>query len=89
MLGGLFKFEIIKNYDLDGNETISVESPYFIPTITHYDYNYTNIRNYILKDYTPELAAKHGVKSYDGKFSYEYIENIVYDIIPQDFLLYK
>ncbi len=89
MLGGLFQFDIVKKYDIDGNETLSVENPYFVPTITHYDRNYTNIRNYILADYTPEMAAKHGVKAYDGRFSYEYIENIVYDVIPEEFLLYK
>ncbi len=89
MLGGLFQFDIVKKYDITGNETLSIESPYFVPTITHYDYNYSNIRNYLLKDYTPEMAAKHGVKAHDGRFSYNYIENIVYDIIPQEFLLYK
>lgn len=89
MLGGLFQFDIVKNYDLEGNSTISIESPYFVPTITHYDAEYSNIRNYILADYTPEMAAKHGVKSYDSKFSYDYIENIVYTVIPEEFLLYK
>jgi len=89
MLGGLFQFNIVKQYDIDGNSEISVVSPYFVPTITHYDSNYTNIRNYMLWDYTPEMAAKHGVKAYDSRFSYDYIENIVYDVIPEEFLLYK
>lgn len=89
MLGGLFQFNIVKTYDENENFTISVQQPYFVPTITHYDYEYSNIRNYILADYTPELATKHGVKAYDSRFSYEYIENIVYDIIPEEFLLYK
>ena len=89
MIGGLFQFNIIKSYDLEGNETVTVEKPYFVPTITHYDANYTNIRNYILSDYTPELAAKHGVSAYDSQFSYEYVENKVYTVIPEEFLLYK
>ncbi len=89
MLGGLFQFNIVKTYDENENFTISVEQPYFVPTITHYDSNYTNITNYILRDYTPEMAAKHGVKAYDNNFSYEYIESIVYSVIPQEFLLYK
>ena len=89
MLGGLFQFEIVKSYDIDENATISIKSPYFVPTITHYDTNYTNIRNYILADYTPDMAAKHGVKAIDNKFSYEYIESIVYSVIPEEFLLYK
>lgn len=89
MLGGLFQFNIVKTYDENENHTISVEQPYFVPTITHYDYEYSNIRNYILADYTAELAAKHGVKAYDSHFSYDYIENIVYNVIPEEFLLYK
>ena len=89
MLGGLFQFDITKEYDLDNNETIIINNAYFVPTITHYDSNYTNIRNYILKDYTPELAAAHGVQAHDSKFSYDYIENIVYSVIPEEFLLYK
>ena len=79
----------IEYYDENGTETISVVSPYFVPTITHYDYNYSNVRNYMLWDYTPELAAKHGVKPHDNKFSYDYIESIVYNVIPEEFLLYK
>jgi poly-gamma-glutamate synthesis protein (capsule biosynthesis protein) len=89
MLGGLFQFNIVKSYDENGTETISVVSPYFVPTITHYDYNYSNVRNYMLWDYTPDLAAKHGVKPHDNKFSFDYIESIVYNVIPEEFLLYK
>ena len=89
MLGGLFQFNIVKSYDENGTEAISVVSPYFVPIITHYDYNYSNVRNYLLWDYTPELAAKHGVKPHDNKFSYDYIESIVYNVIPEEFLLYK
>ncbi|MBR5521612.1 MAG: CapA family protein [Oscillospiraceae bacterium] len=89
MLGGLFQFNITKEYDLEGNETIYIDDVYFVPTIAHYDYNYKNIRNYLLKDYTPELAATHGVQAFDSKFSYDYIENIVYSVIPEEFLLYK
>ena len=89
MLGGLFQFELVKTYDEEENFTLSIENPYFVPTITHYDTNYTNIRNYLLADYTPDMAATHGVKEHDGKFSYDYIENIVYSVIPEEFLLYK
>ncbi|MBQ6851088.1 MAG: CapA family protein, partial [Oscillospiraceae bacterium] len=89
MLGGLFQFNIVKTYDENENATITIEQPYFVPTITHYDYEFSNIRNYILADYTPELAAKHGVKAYDSRFSFDYIEGIVHNVIPEEFLLYK
>lgn len=89
MIGGLFQFNIVKTYDENGDFEISIEEPYFVPTITHYDWGYANIRNYILSDYTPELAACHGVQSNDSRFSYEYVENVVYNVIPEEFLLYK
>ncbi len=89
MIGGLFQFDIIKNYEESGNSRITIESPYFVPIVTHYDSGYSNIRNYLFKDYTEEMAASHGVRSNDPKFSYDYIENIVETIIPKEFLLYR
>lgn len=89
MLGGLFQFNMVKTYDKNGGYEISIEEPYFVPTITHFDYEFANIRNYLLSDYTPELAAKHGVKGYDSRFSYDYIHNIVSDVIPREFLMDK
>ena len=89
MIAGLFQFDIVKKYDINGDYKIEIENPYFVPTITHYDYNYSNIRNYILKDYTPELAANHGVRNTDARFSYNYVENIVNSVIPKEFLLYN
>ncbi|MEG0020141.1 MAG: CapA family protein, partial [Oscillospiraceae bacterium] len=90
MLGGLFQFDIVKKYiDIEGNYEITIDNPYFVPTVTHYDYNFSNIRNYLLKDYTQELAQVHGNRAFDGKFSLENLEWIVNNYIPQEFLLYK
>ncbi len=89
MIGGLFQFDITKTYDLDGNSIVDIINPYFVPLVTHYDYNYSNIRNYLLKDYTEELASSHGVSALSHKFTMDYIENIIYSYIPEDFLLYK
>lgn len=90
MLGGMFQFDIVKTYtDLDDNYVISIENPKFIPTVTHYDANYANVRNYLLVDYTQELASKHGVRAFQDVFSIEFMENIIYKYIPEEFLLYK
>ena len=88
MLAGLFQFNIVKTYDEDGGSHITIEEPYFVPTVTHYDYEYSNIRNYLLKDYTREMASSHGVRAYDGRFTYDYLEALVYKYIPREFLLY-
>ena len=90
MLGGMFQFDIVKTYtDLDDNYTMSIENPKFVPTVTHYDANYANVRNYLLADYTAEMADSHGVKAFQNVFSLEFMEKIVYKYIPEEFLLYK
>lgn len=90
MLGGMFKFDIVKTYtDLQDNYTVSIENPKFIPTVTHYDANYSNVRNYLLEDYSDEMAQVHGVRAFEPVFSVEFMENIIYKYIPEEFLLYK
>lgn len=90
MLGGMFQFDIVKTYtDLEDNYTVSIENPKFVPTVTHYDANYSNVRNYLLKDYTEELANSHGVRAFQPIFSIEFMENVIYKYIPEEFLLYK
>ena len=90
MLGGMFQFDIVKTYtDLDDNYEISIENPKFVPTVTHYDANYSNVRNYLLKDYTEEMANSHGVRAFQDVFSIEFMEKIIYKYIPEEFLLYK
>ncbi len=89
MLAGLFQFDINKIYDEEGNYEITITDPYFVPTVTHYDYEWSNVRNYLLKDYSADMASKHGVRAYDGKFSMSYMENLVRKYIPEEFLLYE
>ena len=90
MLGGMFQFDIVKTYtDLNDNYEISIENPKFVPTVTQYDANYANVRNYLLKDYTAEMAGSHGVRAFQDVFSLEFMEKIIYKYIPEEFLLYK
>lgn len=90
MLGGMFKFDIVKTYiDLQDNYTVAIKNPKFIPTVTHYDTNYSNVRNYLLEDYSDEMAQVHGVRAFDPVFSVEFMENVIYKYIPEEFLLYK
>ena len=90
MLGGMMQFDIVKTYtDLEDNYVITIENPKFVPTVTHYDANYANVRNYLLKDYTEELANSHGVRTFQNVYSIEFMENVIYKYIPEEFLLYK
>lgn len=71
MLAGMLSLEIVKDLQ-SGN--IYIETPKFIPTVTHYvkkdrvasnDTGYRDFEIYYLSDYTEEIAATHGVCKYE------------------------
>lgn len=83
MLGGMLNFEIVKNNATGG---LSFENVKFSGVVTHYGYNYSNVRVYPLEDYTEELASKHGVLSKTSSFSLQYLYDIVNEVIDKQFL---
>lgn len=71
MLAGMLSLDIVK--DAETGE-ISIESPLFIPTVTHYtkgtkvasnDTGYRDFEICYLTDYTAEKALTHGVVAYE------------------------
>ncbi len=70
LIGGVLNFSVTVSSDENVMPVISETE--FIPVITHYDYNYADVRLYKLSDYTPELASEHGVRAY-SRFDYDYI----------------
>lgn len=82
MVGGMVDVEVIKEYD----GSITLGDVVFSPIITHYGSNYANVTTYPYADYTPELALSHGVRSNTPSFSYDFIYDLVTDIIDQTFL---
>lgn len=84
MLGGMLNFEFVRN-----NKTgeITIENVTFEGVVTHYGSGYTNIRVYALEDYTEELASKHGVRSNTSSFSRKYLDDILADVIDEEFLV--
>lgn len=56
------------------------------PVITHYDNNYSNVRAYLFKDYTEELANSHGVRAFNSAFNIEFIKNTLTKNISDEFL---
>ncbi len=45
----------------------------FIPTVTHYGPGYQEVSVWPLSQYTPELAAAHGVRQYAPAFGWDYL----------------
>lgn len=83
MLGGMLNFEVVKN---NTSGDITLENVKFSGVVTHYGYNYSNIRIYPLSDYSEELASKHGVISKTPSFSLQYLYDILNEVIDKQFL---
>lgn len=81
MISGILNF----NVTLEDGEAPIVSDIKLVPTVTHYDWNYANVRIYKLSDYTKELAASHGVNE-RYKFSINYIVNFLKDVVDEQFL---
>ncbi len=88
LIGGILQFDI--NVKISGEtgellEPFSFENIELVPTVTHYEYPYSDVRLYKFSDYTEELALKHGVKSPEN-FTYSYICEILQKNISPEFL---
>lgn len=70
LLGGMASLSFTKTGD---EKSVSAA---LTPIVTHYDYNSRNFAVYKLKDYTDDLAARHGINLYDGKCTTERFRNI-------------
>lgn len=70
--------------DLESGE-ITISDVQATPIITHYTGSYKNIRNYPYYEYTAQLASQHGING----MSKGYIDGLVKDVIPEEFLCPK
>ncbi len=61
-----------------------IDSASVMPIVTHYNTNSRGFKVYPLKDYTDELAQKHGVAQYDGKVSKERFQKIFDKVFSQN-----
>ena len=83
MIGGGLDVTVTKEYE---NNTVSITSARFIPTVTHYEGGKANVRVYPLDQYTDGLAAKHGIHQHVSKFDLAYINQTVSSVINEEFL---
>lgn len=84
MVSGILEFDIVF---ASRSEKIKISDIRLTPIVTHYDYGYRNLRIMRLSDYTPELAASHGVHKYDS-FSYDFIVKLLRSTIDERFLAF-
>ncbi|MDR2687063.1 MAG: CapA family protein [Oscillospiraceae bacterium] len=82
LIGGALELTVKK----DGG-AVTITAPRCHPVITHYGTGFGNVRLIAWPDYTPALASSHGVRGYDSRFGYTYIENLLRRTIPEDILV--
>lgn len=83
VIGGMVQYEITKDFETN---TISIDNVVFEPLITHYGSGFSNIQVIPYSQYSDTLASQHGIRSETPSFSMEYIQNLVKDIIPAEFI---
>jgi poly-gamma-glutamate synthesis protein (capsule biosynthesis protein) len=81
LIGGVLELTVTKE-----GGVIGVGGARFHPVITQYGAGFNNVRLVAWPDYTPALAAAHGVRGYDSRFGYSYIENLLRKTIPEEYL---
>ena len=86
MIGAVLSFTLEKTTQPDGSSETILKDPMLHPTVNHYGQNYSQIRIYLYKDYTDELAQSHGVRENFPDFSRSYIESVLRNNIDNQFL---
>ncbi len=83
LLSGLEVVTVAKN---PSTGAIQIQNLEYLPVVTHYEGDRENFVIYPLDQYTDELAASHGVASFEGEpMSREYLESLLERQIPREF----
>ena len=86
LVGAILTLQLQKTTQPNGSVQCEVLAPQLHPTVTHYDAGKSNVRTYLLRDYTQELAAAHGVRANYSDFSLDRIQKIAQNNISASFL---
>ena len=86
LIGAVLTLQLQKTTSPDGTVQLEVLDPRLHPTVTHYGAGKSDVRAYLYRDYTPELAAAHGVRANYSDFSYDYIRAVAEKYIDAAFL---
>ena len=83
MVGGIISFDIVQIADAEPY----IDNVLFTPTVFHFPSNFYNNTIYLMEDYTPELAAVHGVRTfYKHTLTYDRLIEYATDTIDEQFL---
>ncbi len=62
------------------NGKVSIHDYSFVPIVTHYEADYSRFDVYKLRDYSDELAGRHGIALHDGQVSVKRWKDIVENV---------
>lgn len=86
LVGAILTVQLQRTTQPDGSVQCAVLTPQLHPTVTHYDAGKSNVRTYLFRDYTQELAHQHGVRANYSDFSLDTARKIAQNNISVDFL---
>lgn len=86
LIGAVLTLDLEQTTEPDGSVHCAVRGPKLHVTVTHYDAGKSNVRTYLFRDYTPELAQAHGVRAAYPSFGYDYIRQTAQTYINSEFL---
>ena len=86
LIGAVLTLRLQKTTQPDGTVRLEVLDPQLHPTVTHYGANKSDVRAYLYRDYSPELAEAHGVRAAYSDFSYDLIRAVAEKYIDAAFL---
>lgn len=83
MVGGIISFDIVGV----GDNRPYIQNVVLHPTVFHFPSSFVGNKVYLMEDYTPELAAVHGVKNYyKHTLTYDGLIKYAKDTIDPEFL---
>lgn len=83
MVGGIISFDIVQL----GDNKPQLENVIFTPTVFHFPASFFDNTIYLMEDYTPELAAVHGVKTfYRHTLTYDRLIKYACGTVSREFL---
>lgn len=82
MIGILLDITFTKTTQPGGESSVVLNDPKFHPVVTQYENGYSNIRVYLLEDYTDDLGAAHG----NFTLSCEYIQSVLDESVGEEYL---
>ena len=77
MVGIVLGFEVTKTTQPGGESEIAIDNISATPVVMFYERYYANMRLYLLRDYTDELAASHGLSGVTPAYVRSMLEEIV------------